>query len=204
MDIEYIIVLHKKSGIDVYSKAFGDKKVDPTLISGFLQAIQNFGSEVLGRAKESRTFKVEYQKSILLMTEFVNLRLIVIMKESPSKNFLYTIESLAYDIYHNYGNLFDDFQGNLQEFQGIRNLLEEHLGISFLYPLTIDYSIKMKLTQLERELIKRASELMRDNNLNYFYSIYLLPDNVCTPKDFEIINELIRKRVFNPIDIDLD
>ncbi len=200
MDIEYIIVLHKKSGIDVYSEAFADKDVDPTLISGFLQAIQNFGSEILGRAKESRTFKIEYQKSILLMTEFVNLRLIVIMKESPSKNFLYTLESLAYNIYHHYGGLFDEFQGNLGEFQGIKDLLEEHLDLSFLYPLTIDYSLKMKLTQSERDMIKKASDLMHDNNLNYFYSIYLLPENVCTPKDFEIIKELIKKRIFNPID----
>jgi hypothetical protein len=204
MDIEYIIVLHKNSGIDVYSEAFGDKKVDPTLISGFLQAIQNFGSEVLGRAKESRTFKVEYQKSILLMAEFVNLRLIVIMKESPSKNFLFTLESLAYDIYHHYGDLFDEFQGNLEEFQGIRTLLEEHLNISFLYPLTINYSLKMKLTQSERDMMKKASDLMRDSNLHYFYSIYLLPDNVCTPKDFEIIKQLIMKRIFNPIDLSSD
>jgi hypothetical protein len=204
MDIEYIIVLHKKSGIDVYSEALGEKKVDPTLISGFLQAIQNFGSEVLGRAKESRTFKVEYQKSILLMTEFVNLRLIIIMKESPSKNFLYTMESLAYDIYHNYGNLFNEFQGNLEEFQGIKNLLEEHLGISFLYPLTINSSLKMKLSQLERDMIKKAYDLMRKNNLNHFYSIYLLPDNVCTPKDFEAIKQLIKKKIFNPVEISPD
>jgi hypothetical protein len=204
MDIEYIIVLHKNSGIDVYSEAFGDKKVDPTLIAGFLQAIQNFGSEVLGRAKESRTFKIEYQKSILIMAEFVNLRLIVIMKESPSKNFLYTIESLAYDIYHHYGNLLNKFQGNLEEFQGIKNLLEEHLGISFLYPLTINISIKMKLTQLQRGMIKKAYDLMRENNLNYFYSIYLLPDNVCTPKDFKTIKYLIKKGIFNPIEKSLD
>jgi hypothetical protein len=204
MDIEYIIVLHKNSGIDVYSESFADKDVDPTLISGFLQAIQNFGSEVLGRAKESRTFKVEYQKSILLMTEFVNLRLIIIMKESPSKNFLYTIESLAYDIYHYYGKLLDEFQGNLVEFQGIRNLLEEHLEISFLYPLTINYSLKMKLTQLERDMIKNASDYMRDNHLNHFYSIYLLPENACTPKDFEAIRQLIKKRIFKQIETSPD
>ncbi|MFW9896991.1 MAG: hypothetical protein ACFFD7_14390 [Candidatus Thorarchaeota archaeon] len=204
MDIEYIIVLDKKSGIDVYSEAFGDKQVEPTLISGFLQAIQNFGSEVLGRAKESRTFKVEYQKSILLMTEFVNLRVIIIMKESPSKNFLYTMESLAFDIYHQYGTLFDEFQGNLAEFQGIRDLLEEHLNISFLYPLTIDYSLKMKLSPSEREIVKRASDFMRDHKQDHFYSIYLLPDNICTPKDFEIIKQLIEKKIFNPIDTSSD
>ncbi|MHA2278445.1 MAG: hypothetical protein ACXAC2_21920, partial [Candidatus Kariarchaeaceae archaeon] len=204
MDIEYIIVLHKKSGIDVYSEAFGEKKVEPTLISGFLQAIQNFGSEVLGRAKESKTFKIEYQKSILIMSEFVNLRLIVIMKNAPSKNFLYTIESLAYDIYHNYGHLFEEFQGNLGEFQGIKDLLEKHLNISFLYPLTINYSIKMKLTQAERDLMKKALDVMKSNNSKYFSSNNLLPQEVCTPKDFETIQGLIEKKIFTPIDIEVN
>ncbi|MHA2033457.1 MAG: hypothetical protein ACW99Q_29145, partial [Candidatus Kariarchaeaceae archaeon] len=194
----------KKSGIDVYSEAFGEKKVEPTLISGFLQAIQNFGSEVLGRAKESKTFKIEYQKSILIMSEFVNLRLIVIMKNAPSKNFLYTIESLAYDIYHNYGHLFEEFQGNLGEFQGIKDLLEKHLNISFLYPLTINYSIKMKLTQAERDLMKKALDVMKSNNSKYFSSNNLLPQEVCTPKDFETIQGLIEKKIFTPIDIEVN
>lgn len=200
MNLEYIIVLDKKSGIDVYSEAFGEKKIDPTLISGFLQAIQNFGSEVLGRAKDSRTFKIEYRKSIVLMAEFVNLRLIVIMKESPSKNFFYTIESLAYDIYKDYGKLFEKFNGILGEFQGIKNLLEQHLNISFLYPLSVNYSIKMKLDQAEREMVQKALKFMQENNFNYFHALYLLPENACSPKDYETILQLIQKRIFRPID----
>ncbi len=200
MNLEYIIVLDEKSGIDVYSEAFAEKDIEPTLISGFLQAIQNFGSEVLGRAKDSRTFKVEYRKSIVFMTEFVNLRLIVIMKENPSKNFLYTIDSLAYDIYKDYGHLFEKFKGILGDFQGIKKLLEQHLNISFIYPLKVAYSIKMKLSQAEREMIKRASNFMRENNLSNFHSINLLPENACTPKDYETILQLIEKRIFRPID----
>ncbi|MHA2400197.1 MAG: hypothetical protein ACXADU_15085 [Promethearchaeota archaeon] len=198
INIEYIIVLHKKSGIDVYADAFGEKEIDPTLISGFLQAIQNFGSEVLGRAKESRTFKIEYQKSILIMAEFVNLRLIVIMKEPPSKNFIYTLESLAYDIYRDYGHLLENFQGTLGEFQGIRDLLEEHLNISFLYPLTINSNMKIKLSQSEREVRKKAFEFLQNTGLPYFYSKDILPEGVCTPSDFETIHQLIKKRVFIP------
>ncbi|MFW9874567.1 MAG: hypothetical protein ACFFG0_15790, partial [Candidatus Thorarchaeota archaeon] len=200
MNVEYIIVLDKKSGIDVYSETFGEKEIDATLISGFLQAIQNFGSEVLGRAKESRTFKVEYQKYIIIMTEFVYLRLIVIMKENPSRNFLYSIESLAYDIYKDYGILFEKFNGALEEFRGIKKLLEQHLNISMLYPLVVDYSIKLKLTQEEKEMVQRAINFMHESNFNYFYVLYLLPENVCSPKDYEIIQTLIQKGIFKPID----
>ncbi|MFX0081220.1 MAG: hypothetical protein ACFE94_05650 [Candidatus Hodarchaeota archaeon] len=200
MNLEYIIVLDKKSGIDVYSEAFVEKEIDPTLISGFLQAIQNFGSEVLGGAKDSRTFKVEYHKSIIIMTEFVNLRLIVILKESPSRNFIYTIESLAYDIYKDYGALFEKFDGALKEFQGIKKLLDQHLNISFLYPLSIDYSMKMKISQAEKEMIQKAQKIMHENNLNFFYAHQLLPKKACSPKDYETILQLIQKQIFRPID----
>jgi hypothetical protein len=200
MNLEYIIVLDKKSGIDVYSESFGEKEVDATLISGFLQAIQNFGSEVLGRAKDSRTFKVEYRKSIILMAEFVNLRLIVILKESPSRNFLYTIELLAYDIYKEYGKMFDKFDGILGEFRGIRKLLDQHLNISFLYPLSIKYTLKMKLSQAEKEMVKKATKIMYENDLEYFYAYHLLPENACSPKDYQTVLQLIEKGIFNPID----
>ncbi|MFX1346056.1 MAG: hypothetical protein ACFFBC_13400 [Promethearchaeota archaeon] len=200
MNLEYIIVLDKKSGIDVYSESFGGKEVDATLISGFLQAIQNFGSEVLGRAKDSRTFKVEYRKSIILMAEFVNLRLIVILKESPSRNFLYAIELLAYDIYKEYGKMFDKFDGILEEFQGIRKLLDQHLNISFLYPLSINYTLKMKLNQAEKEMVQKAKKILYENNFDYFYAHDLLPENACSPKDYQTVLQLIQKRIFNPID----
>lgn len=204
MNLEYIIVLDKKSGIDVYSETYTEKEVDATLISGFLQAIQNFGSEVLDRARESRTFKVEYRKSIIIMSEFVNLRLIVIMRENPSKKFLYSIEDLVYEIYHKYGNLFDEFSGSLAAFQGIKDLLDIHLGTSFAYPHVIDYSLKVKLSQPEKELVKSASDFMKNNNLKYFYMRQLFAGNICSPKDYETIIQLILKGIFKPIDIYTD
>jgi hypothetical protein len=198
MNLEYVIVLDKRSGIDVYSKAFGEKEVDATLISGFLQAIQNFGSEVLGREKDSRTFKVEYRKSIIIMAEFVNLRLIVIMKESPTKNFLYAIESLAYDIYRDFGDKFDKFNGVLVEFQGIRKLLEYHLKIELLYPLKINYTYKIKLNPEEKEILQRAISYLYDNEESYFYIQKLFAHNVCSPKDYSTILKLIQNRIFIP------
>jgi hypothetical protein len=204
MNLEYIIVLDKNSGIDVYSEAFGEKKVDATLISGFLQAIQNFGSEVLGREKDSRTFKVEYRKSIIIMAEFVNLRLIVIMKESPTKNFLYAIESLAYDIYRDFGNQFDKFNGVLVEFQGIKKLLELHLKIELLYPLKINYTYKIKLNPEEKEMMQRAISYLHGNDDNYFHVRKLFADNVCSPKDYETILNLIQKGIFTPFDNSLN
>ncbi|MFX0041907.1 MAG: hypothetical protein ACFE8L_03245 [Candidatus Hodarchaeota archaeon] len=200
LNLNYIIVLDKKSGIDLYAESFEEKEFDLTLIAGYLQALHNFGTEVLKGTKDSRTIKLEYRGSILLMSEFVNLRIIIIMKENPSKNFLYSIESLAYDIYKNYGNLIDQFSGNLQPFRGIKDLVEKHLNTLFIYPLHIVMPKKAELNQNEKEMIKKALDFMKQHKFNYFHSIYLLPENVCTPKDYEAIRSLIKKGIFRPVE----
>ncbi|MFX0037964.1 MAG: hypothetical protein ACFFCY_05605 [Promethearchaeota archaeon] len=200
MSLKYIIVLHNKSGIDIYSQSFEDEEIDPTLISGFLQAIHNFGTEVLEKSKDTKTVKVEYKKSFILMTEFVNLRLIIIMGQNPSKNFLFSVESLAYYIYRYYGNLIDNFNGGLKKFQGISKLVEKILNVSFIAPLEITVNKNVKLNQDEKLMVNKASKFMQENNFEYFYSLYLLPDNTCSPKDYEIILKLIEKGIFHPVE----
>ena len=200
MNIRHIIVLDIKTGIDLYSKSFEKKELEPTLISGFLHAIHNFGVEVIAGAKNSKTVKVEYKDSIIIMTEFVNLRLIVIMKQHPSQNFFYSIESLAYHIYKYYGKLIDNFKGNLKPFRSMGKLVESDLNISLLYPLTISIKKDMKLTQDEREMVKKAKKFMKEHNFPYFYFLYLIPENACKPGDYEVTLQLIKKGIFVPLE----
>jgi len=207
LNLKHIIVLDIKSGIDIYSQSFEDenKELEATLISGFLQAIHNFGTEVIKGARETQTIKVEYKKSLIIMTEVGKLRMIVMMNKHPeSRDFVTSIEELAADIYSNYRELLDNFQGQLKPFVGIRKLIENNLNVSLLYPLTVAFNKNIKLDSNEKEMVKRAQNFMKESNFNYFYSIYLLPDNVCKPKDYETILKLIEKRVFQPIERDKD
>jgi hypothetical protein len=200
MNIRHIIVLDIKTGIDLYSKSFEKKELEPTLISGFLHAIHNFGVEVIAGAKNSKTVKVEYKDSIIIMNEFINLRLIVIMKQHPSQNFFYAIESLAYHIYKYYGNLIDKFKGNLKPFRSMGKLVESDLNISLLYPLTISIKKDMKLTQDEREMVKKAKTFMMEHSFPYFYFLYLIPENACKPRDYQVTLQLIKKGIFVPLE----
>ncbi len=134
------------------------------------------------------------------MTEFVNLRLIIIMGKNPSENFLYSVESLAYYIYKYYGKLLDNFDGGLKPFLGISKLVEKFLNISFIAPLKIAMNKSFKLSQDEKDMVNKASKFMQENDFEYFHSIYLLPDNACTPKDYETILRLIEKGIFYPIE----
>ena len=197
-NINDIIVIDSKSGIDIYSQSFGGRKLDTSLISGFLQAISNFGMTISEAAKESRTLNIEYKDSIVMQTEFVNLKLIVTLKDNPSSNFKFIMEDLAYDIYKDYGAEIDKFTGILKPFQNMNGLIEKHLNISFLYRLKIVKNPKIKLSMSEKEMVAKARTFMKENNFNYFYSLYLLPENTCTPKDYQTIFSLIEKGIFQP------
>jgi len=197
-NINDIIVIDTKSGIDVFSQSLGGRKLDPSLISGFLQAISNFGTQMSEAAKESRTLNIVYKDSIVMQTEFVNLKLIITLKENPSPNFKFIMEDLAYDIYKQYGDEIDKFAGILKPFRNMNVLIEKHLNVSFLYPLTIVKNPKYKLSMSEKEMVTKARTFMKENNFNYFYSLYLMPENSCTPKDYQTIFNLIEKGIFQP------
>ncbi len=202
LNLDYLMVADKKSGLNVYEQKFTGKEMNGTLISGFLQAIHQFGIELIKVDDRSQTIKLDYANSIVLMTEFVNLRLILIMSESPSKNFLYSLEDLAYDIYKEYGNLVDEFNGDIKAFKGIEGLLREHLNITFIYPLklaTKASSEKIKIKQEERIYINKALLFMKQTKKNYFYIASLLPEKTCSPKDIDSIMDLIEKNIFQPI-----
>jgi len=47
LNLDYIMVTDKKSGLNVYTQNFIEKAIDASLISGFLQAIQSFGIELI-------------------------------------------------------------------------------------------------------------------------------------------------------------
>ncbi|MFX1426392.1 MAG: hypothetical protein ACFFBE_08060 [Promethearchaeota archaeon] len=199
LNLDYIMVTDKKSGLNVYTQNFTEKEIDAALISGFLQAIHSFGIELIKVEDQSQTIKLEYKDSIVLMSEFVNIRLILIMKESPSRFFLYAIEELAYDIYRNYGDLIDSFNGDVKPFHSIENLLKQHLNVSFIYPLRItkiEKLEKVRITQNERSFINKAVTLMKTNNRDYFLIKSLLPGKECSPRDVEIVISLMEKKVF--------
>ncbi len=197
-NINDVIVIDSKSGIDVFSQSFGGRNLDTSLISGFLQAISNFGTTISEAAKESRTMTIEYKDSIVMQTEFVNLKLIVTLKENPSPNFKFIMEDLAYDIYKHYGTEIDNFTGILKPFHNMNILIDKHLNTSFLYPLKIVENPKIKLNLSEKDMIAKARTFMSENDFNYFYSLYLMPANTCTPKDYQTIFDLIEKGVFQP------
>ena len=199
LNLNYVIMIEKKSSLNVYDQSFTGQKFNSTLVSGFLEAIRTFGLDISGSGEHSQTVKLEYQDSKILMSDYKSFRLIFIMKEIPSSQFYGVIEELSLEIEETYGEFLINFKGNLQPFEGLESLLRKHLGTAFLYPLKLSGTGKMKLNPVERALINKSIEVMKKNRMDYFFVTQLIQEITFDSKEIEALYSLIIKRVFNPM-----
>ena len=199
LNLNYIMVSETTSFLNVYEQVFTKQYIDPTLISGFLSAIRAFGIELTNSEEQTQTIKLEYKDSKIIMAEFRNFRIVLIMKLSPSPKFLEAIKSLAFDIEQNYSKYLENFKGNVGPFGGIESLLKKHLDLSFIYPLNIVEDKKTKINPTERLMIERARDSMKKSTQKYFYTNNIMEQQACDSKEIEAIFSLIHKGIFKPI-----
>ncbi|MFX1443254.1 MAG: hypothetical protein ACFFHV_07575 [Promethearchaeota archaeon] len=201
LSLNYLLVIDKKTGLNVYEQFFAGKVIDASLISGFLEAIRNFGIELTGTYSQSQTVKLEYQESKILMSEFKDFRIVLVMAENPSDDFLNSITTLSYDVDRNFGELIQNFKGDTTQFKGISQCVEKNFNVSFIAPLTIGDVGDIKLKDAEIAMINKAKAIMKQNNLNFFFTSFLLPEQTYDPKKTRTVFDLIEKKIFVPTKI---
>ena len=199
LNLNYLLIIEKQSSLNVYDQVFTDKKLNTTLISGFLEAIRSFGLDITGSEEHSQTIKLEYKNSKIIMSDFKNFRIIFIMKDLPSNQFFDSIEAISYEIEEKYGTHLKEFKGNLQPFKNMEELIKKHFGTSFLYPLKVVGTGKTRISATEKAMIGRAMVSMKKNKSKYCYTTQLMQDKGFNSKDVETIFSLIDKKVFQPI-----
>lgn len=198
LNLDYLIIIEKNTGINIYDKIFASKSIDASLISGFLEAIRSFGLDLTGSNQQSQTVKLEYQDSKILMSEFKNFRTTLIMKESPSEDFLESIKQLSYDIDQKYGKDLERFDGEVGKFSGITDIIEHHLPVSLIYPLQINEESTIRLSSNEKEIIDLAKSIMEQKGTHYFFVSNLISQKGgFQAKQAEVILNLIEKKVFD-------
>ncbi|MFX1273604.1 MAG: hypothetical protein ACFFBP_11550 [Promethearchaeota archaeon] len=202
LSLNYLMISDIRSGVNLFEQFYMGKSMEPSLISGFLDAIKNFGIELTGSYRKTETLTLDYEDSIILMNECSNFRLIIITSDKPSEELTNSITNLANEIEEKYGDQIQKFSGGLiTQFRGIKELIEKHLNVSFASPLKIIQSTKIKLDAREKVIIERAKEIMKQTNLNYFYTTFLMPDQQFDLGTTKTIFNLIEKNIFKPINL---
>ena len=199
LNLKYFMITETSTGLNIYDKKIGKGRKDAMLISGYLDAISKFEIALTSSEKRSQSIKLEYQKSKILMSEFKNFRIILIMKKNPSNYILNSIEKLSYDIDKEYGEYFSNFTGDLSNFRGLDKLIENNLHISLVYPYKINYKKIEELNKRERMIIQRATNISKSSP--HFYILFLIPENEWKYRNFKTILKLIEKKVFYPVKV---
>ncbi|MHA2036769.1 MAG: hypothetical protein ACW98X_10070 [Promethearchaeota archaeon] len=198
LNLDYFIIIEKRTGLPIYEQIIASKNIGASLITGFLEAIRNFGIELTGANEQSQTIKLEYQQSKIIMSEFKNFRILLIMKENPSQDFLDSIKTMSYDIDATYGDQIANFTGNISNFKNVKDLLDKHLETTLIYPLQIKTQ-GIKVNSEEKALIRSAENLMKKRNTDYIFVSQLLSTKKgFQVKDAETILKLIEKKIFQP------
>jgi hypothetical protein len=127
------------------------------------------------------------------------------MSEKPSEEFASSITNLAKDIEGKYGEAIREFRGgDVTQFAGLKELIEIHLNVSFAFPLKIVMTKKVKLNDMEKTVMAKANEIMNQTDSRYFYTTFLMPDQKFDLETTNTIFDLIRKGVFQPVELDVN
>ncbi len=199
LNLHTFILSEKNSGLTVYEQFFKSKNIDSSLISGFLQAVRAFGIELTEAEEQTRSLKLDYQNSKILMSDYKNIRIILIMEKNPSQDFLNSLNALLYDIEEKFGHLFEDFDGDITHFKEMGDLLDDHLHISLISPLKL-VSHSKRLTAEENMMINKAVNIMKEKNTDHFFVLSLFDKmKEIRVNDAETILNLIQKEIFQPM-----
>ncbi|MFX1238239.1 MAG: hypothetical protein ACFFAS_00130 [Promethearchaeota archaeon] len=194
LNIKYLIVSDKKSGLNLYEKKVVEGKQDAMLITGYLDAISKFEIAFTDSDTLSQSIKLEYKDSKILMSDFKGFRITLIMKKNPSNYILNSIKDLSYEINQNYGKQFKNFNGTTAPFKGLDALIEKHLRLSLIYPFIISEIKSDDLGIFEKPIVNRARELLQ--TMDHFYIVHLIPENMWNYRNLSTVIKLIEKKVF--------
>ncbi|MHA1271257.1 MAG: hypothetical protein ACTSPY_15805 [Candidatus Helarchaeota archaeon] len=89
--LSYLIIMEKDSGCPIYTYNFGKSNIDGDLISGFLSAIQHFGSEIISNEHsrvENSIKKIKYQGFEINLDNGKYIRVALILKGSSNSKLI--------------------------------------------------------------------------------------------------------------------
>lgn len=201
LNLQDVIIISTKTGLNVYEEHFRGTSVDATLVSGFLEAIRSFGIELTGSEEQTQSISLVYKELIVVMSEYKSARVLVIMSDKPSKDFQESVNQLSVEIEEQYGEKISNELSPKSAFSGIYELIKRHLNTDFILPLQIEKQPKINLTSSEKELVRAAKKVMKQKDMDHFFSSYLISGEKFRVEKIELIFDLLEKGVFQPIQV---
>ncbi|GAB4310387.1 MAG: hypothetical protein Kow0069_10520 [Promethearchaeota archaeon] len=179
MKVQHVLIIHKGVGTAIVSKDVGGEGLDPDLVSGFLQALTSFGSEITTRKAQApkgktKGFLLDYEAFKILLVDGTHVRVGLILDGAPTEFIRARLATFTEKFEERYGGALAAFKGNLEPFKDAGAMIDDLLGVSLIYPHQVNPAgLKTaKIGRMERTVVDIARTLSKERR--YFFIATLL------------------------------
>jgi hypothetical protein len=221
-DVRNIIginIVHKNVGITLFSKKYSFlKEQDDTLFSGFIQAIMIFGEKVSEidqekllkkekDSKEQRVLELDFKFFYILIVDYEELRVILILRKNASERLKKQTQKLAKQAYLEVSDELKEFKGVISPFRKIiepivNDLLLLHYKEPFEITDDMSFFLKTKetrgLSAMETRIVNVLNIYMQDRDQIQLQDIFDLTTEKNTDIIIEAIQSLINRNYLVP------
>jgi hypothetical protein len=175
LKITYIMIIHKDVGVSIYDKQISLEGIDSDLISGFLQAISHFRSEIKKGAISStkgQGFEMDYYDFKIVITDGEFVRVALILDGTPSEKLKESQIAFTDHFERRFEANLKDFTGDITAFRESDDLIEKYFNVTFVYPLQLGkhYGV-VKLKGLEKDLTEVAEQIQKERKFFFISSL---------------------------------
>jgi len=157
-NLQYVLIIHKLSGTCLFSYACSALTFDPDLVSGFLQAISSFGTEV--SSQDTGLEEIKYQGFVVALSEGELVRSAFICNQSPESTLRSSIKYFTIKFEDENRSYLTNWTGDISVFKNTPRLIEEFFKVGskllFLIP-----KIPQGTTLTKEKVTEKLQNLMR-------------------------------------------
>ena len=169
INIEYIVVIYKESGVSIFFKSMGLENVDPDLISGFISAVSSFGAKI--ELQESLT-EMKYGEKSLLLSDGKYIRVGIVLSKKGSKLMRTHLKQFVEEFEERYADVLPNWQSSLLIFRDADDLVDKIFNTSIILPHIVKYTIsdiKNLKHNVSKNILYEADTLLDEPGRDYFF-----------------------------------
>ncbi|MFX1450470.1 MAG: hypothetical protein ACFFCM_06495 [Promethearchaeota archaeon] len=121
--LNYLIVIHKEHGLALYQEQLSSIELDADLISGFITAIQSFGTEVSKKETVVKGLKYENYNIEIASGEYI--RAVILLNGKATIELNRSLVNFVHEFESNFENQLKSFLGNISSFQSANTIFHE-------------------------------------------------------------------------------
>ncbi|MHA1271467.1 MAG: PCI domain-containing protein [Candidatus Helarchaeota archaeon] len=154
MNLQYVLIIHKESGSCVFSYPCSELEFDSDLVSGFLQAISSFGSEI-DSSQSTPLEEIKWGGFVIALSDGNLVRTAFICKNSPSPSLKANIKYFILNFENKFKQNLSVWTGDIHPFRKTKDLIENFfkVGSKLLFFMPQLSKTTLSKEQLQRKIL---------------------------------------------------